>query len=486
MSKLGAARLLMILSILALTIFQGYWLRNVYKEEKSNLQKSADLLFRESMYSVQAERFKNDTLIYRDIGPNNIFVMDLVNDLEKRRLPKDSAGALREQQSMTISVKRDSTFFREAISPDSVMKWTHDDKPAGLQDHRPGHSIIRYLETNTTVGDTIPLRRIDSAYKAALAKSGINLPFSVLKTEPLTKPIADDDNIHSSLVPVGLMRAIGYQAVLYNPGTYLVRKMASQVLFSLLLIALTVVSFIFIFRSLLQQRRLTASKNEFISNITHELKTPISTVGVSIEAMRNFNVLENPARTNEYLNIAGSELKRLEMLVDKVLRLSMFENRALSLQYEMVKLDEIVEEVLHSMRLQFEKAEAKTDFQKIGNHFSLMGDHLHLASVVYNLLDNALKYSKGNVQIKILLEEQPNGVRLTVEDNGIGISREYHEKIFEKFFRVPAGNSHNVKGYGLGLSYVSHVVEEHGGRIQVQSEPGEFTRIKIELPRSNG
>jgi len=304
--------------------------------------------------------------------------------------------------------------------------------------------------------------------------------------ERLNKPAVEDHHIHTSLVPVGLMRATGYQAVLFNPTSYLMRKIVSQVLFSLLLLALTVVSFIFIFRSLLQQNRLTESKNEFISNITHELKTPISTVGVSIEAMRNFNVLENPDRTNEYLNIAGSELKRLEMLVDKVLRLSMFENRALALQYEVVKLNEIVEEVLRSMRLQFEKNNAAIDFQKTGNDFSLKGDHLHLVSVVYNLLDNALKYSKGNIQIKILLEADPAALRLTVEDNGIGISREYHQKIFEKFFRVPGGDRHDVKGYGLGLSYVSHIVEEHGGKILVQSQPGEFTRIGIELPRNNG
>jgi len=180
MSKLGAARLLMILSILALTIFQGYWLRNVYREEKSNLQKSADLLFRESMYGVQAERFKQDTLIYRGIGPNNLFVMDVVSDLEKRALPKDSGASLREQRSMMISVKKDSTFFTETVSPDSVMKWTQGDRRDPFQDHRPGHSIVRYLETNTTVGDTIPLQKIDSAYRAALAKSEIDLPFSVV------------------------------------------------------------------------------------------------------------------------------------------------------------------------------------------------------------------------------------------------------------------------------------------------------------------
>jgi two-component system phosphate regulon sensor histidine kinase PhoR len=297
---------------------------------------------------------------------------------------------------------------------------------------------------------------------------------------------ANPGEIQTTPVPIGLMRNPVYHAVLYQPGAFLARKMLSQVLFSVLLVALTLVSFIFIFRNLLRQKRLTESKNEFISNITHELKTPISTVAVAIEAMRNFNVLQNPQKAGEYLDIADQELKRLSLLVDKVLRLSMFEKKALELSTELVKLDEVVEEVMKSMRLQFEKQNAKVGFTKKGKDFSMMGDHLHMASVVYNLLDNALKYNGDNIEIQISLEDETRKLRLEFTDNCIGIPAAYRDKVFEKFFRVPAGDRHNVKGYGLGLSYVSHIVEKHGGKIGVESEPGKFTRFIIEIPKEHG
>jgi signal transduction histidine kinase len=201
--------------------------------------------------------------------------------------------------------------------------------------------------------------------------------------------------------------------------------------------------------------------------------------------MRNFNVLHNPAKTSEYLDIADQELKRLGLLVDKVLKLSMFENRELELSRELVKMDEVIDEVVKSMRLQFEKQNAKVEFTKAGDEFTILGDHLHLASVVYNLLDNALKYSGSQIQILISLTAEPGMLRLEVTDNGIGIPAAYKDKVFEKFFRVPAGDRHNVKGYGLGLSYVAHIVEKHGGKISVDSDLGKFTRFTIEIPRQD-
>ena len=138
------------------------------------------------------------------------------------------------------------------------------------------------------------------------------------------------------------------------------------------------------------------------------------------------------------------------------------------------------------MRLQFEKQNANVGFTKTGSDFSLKGDHLHLASVVYNLLDNALKYSGDKIEIQISLEDQIKRLRLEVTDNGIGIPPAYHDKVFEKFFRVPTGNLHNAKGYGLGLSYVAHVVNRHHGTIKVESIEGNGSKFIISLPKHNG
>ncbi|MCC6280067.1 MAG: HAMP domain-containing histidine kinase, partial [Saprospiraceae bacterium] len=195
-----------------------------------------------------------------------------------------------------------------------------------------------------------------------------------------------------------------------------------------------------------------------------------------------FDALQNPQRTQEYLDIAGMELNRLSLLVDKVLRISLFEKQEPELRSEPIDLKILVEEILHSMRLQFEKCRAQVQFLPEGNFFALKGDRLHLVSVVYNLLDNALKYSTQHPEIRIGITHENQQLSLRVEDNGIGIPPAFQERIFEKFFRVPTGDVHDVKGHGLGLSYVAGVVRLHGGSIAVESRENAGTCFTIVLP----
>jgi two-component system phosphate regulon sensor histidine kinase PhoR len=198
----------------------------------------------------------------------------------------------------------------------------------------------------------------------------------------------------------------------------------------LFLVGVTVFSFVLLYRNLQRQRKLSEIKNEFISNITHELKTPIATVGVAIEALRNFNAINDPQRTKEYLDISQNELQRLSLLVDKVLKLSMFEKKEIELKYELLDLKGVVDEVVSSMRLQIEKHHATVSINTEGDAH-LQGDRLHLLSVVFNLLDNALKYGNGNTAIKFDLKERENDVELSVADNGIGIDPGQSERVRE-------------------------------------------------------
>jgi two-component system phosphate regulon sensor histidine kinase PhoR len=261
-------------------------------------------------------------------------------------------------------------------------------------------------------------------------------------------------------------------------------KLKLPVLFSLLLVGITIASFVLLYRNMMKQRRLAELKNEFISNITHELKTPIATVGVAIEALKSFNAIHDPKRTEEYLDISQNELQRLNLLVDKVLKLSMFEKKEVELKYELLNLKDVVDEVMASMRLQIEKYRAIVSLNVEGD-CTLQADRLHLLSVVFNLLDNALKYGSENPVIRINLEEQENNIVLQVADNGIGIPAGYKDKVFDKFFRIPHGDTHNAKGYGLGLSYAAHVVKKHKGTITVESETDKGTTFIITLPKQN-
>jgi signal transduction histidine kinase len=349
----------------------------------------------------------------------------------------------------------------------------------------PEKNIVRLLTTGKVLDDSIPVSRLDSVYRKELSKVNIPLAFSI--------HMGKDDSLHrkdtlaagsyaTRPASVGFIKPYWYQAAFEDPAALLVKRVSPQILFSLFLVAFTSVTFLFLYRNLAEQRRLTEMKNDFISNITHELKTPIATVSVAVEALRNFGGMQNPERTKEYLDISAAELQRLGLLVDKVLKLSLFENRALELKKENFDLKDLLQEVVNTMRLQFEKHHAVLNMEVQGSYFMVHADRLHITSVIYNLLDNALKYSTGKPEISVLLKHDTDNVQLSVSDKGMGIPQAFRNRIFDKFFRVPTGDHHNIKGYGLGLSYVAGVVEKHGGTIEVVSEEGKGSTFTVKLP----
>lgn len=289
----------------------------------------------------------------------------------------------------------------------------------------------------------------------------------------LTMPVGNKQGIDKSKLAVAI----------YGYKPYITQKILPEVLFALFVFGITAVSFALIYSSFRQQKRLIALKNDFISNMTHELKTPITTVGVAIEAMKSFDVLKNPEQTKEYLDISKNEINRLSFLVDKVLKMAAFEQKNPVLTLETVNVVALTEEVLSSMQLQFDKFGASVDLDKKGSDFNIQADRMHITSVLYNLIDNALKYGGDNPSIHVELEAPfYEFVRISIADKGQGIPPQYQDKIFDKFFRIPTGDVHDIKGHGLGLSYVASVVKQHGGNINVESEEGKGSRFSVFLP----
>lgn len=250
---------------------------------------------------------------------------------------------------------------------------------------------------------------------------------------------------------------------------YLVGRMYPQMFFVLILLSLTAAAFLVAFKSLRSQIKLGAMKDDFISNMSHELKTPIATVKVALEALNNYNIIDDPKLNREYLGMAASEMDRLELLATRVLNTSLLESGKIYLQQETYDIRKLVDEVLQSMQLRFQKYEAKVSFTVTGTGFLIPMDKLHMQGVLVNLLDNSLKYGDKPIHIDIRLTEQNGAIQLALADNGPGIPEEYKEKVFEKFFRVPTGNRHNIKGHGLGLSYAAQVMRQHNGNIFVNN-----------------
>lgn len=343
-------------------------------------------------------------------------------------------------------------------------------------------TIKNVLLSTKSINDSLPVSTIDSAFKLACNNKNLFIQFQIIKDSIVPKQFKPAI-LSTSIVPVGFANPIGYRATLLNTTPYLVQKITPQIILSIGLLAFLIAAFVFLYRNMLEQQRIAQIKNQFISNITHELKTPIATVHVAIEALKNFNAIQDPNKTKEYLDISGTELNRLSLLVDKVLKLSMFEQKEIELKKDWIDLNAIIQEVLNCMKLQIEKHKAQIIYTTPSDALMIQADQMHITSVLYNLIDNALKYSKASPIIQIGYRDLPEKIELSIADNGIGIPAAYQDKIFEKFFRVPTADHHNVKGYGLGLSYVAHIIQQHNGKIDVISHEEKGTQFIIQLPK---
>jgi len=274
----------------------------------------------------------------------------------------------------------------------------------------------------------------------------------------------------------------GYQLFIDFPHqkNYLAKQMWPTLLASLLLILIVVVAFYSAVATIFKQKKVSEIKNDFISNMTHELKTPISTISLACEAIEDPDVSLNNESLNSFIGMISAENKRLGKLVEKVLQTSLIEKGSLKIQKELFAVHDIVREAIKAFRIQFQRQGGNIE-EGIIDEIFMSVDKVHFSNVIINLLDNALKYSPNQPMAKIQLTKTTVGMCLRISDNGIGIKKEDQKRIFDKLYRVSTGDIHNVKGFGLGLDYVKSIINLHGGQVSVKSEFGNGSTFKIEL-----
>ncbi|HEX2532160.1 MAG TPA: HAMP domain-containing sensor histidine kinase, partial [Chitinophagaceae bacterium] len=450
--------LVMLITMVGITSFQVYWLDSTYDREKRTLEIRSNMLFRETVNRLQAAKLQLDPLL-SEAGVPMPRQGPWERPMRVRIHPNQKViamvNALRDKAKDTLRTEK------------HIIRRRFYDTADGFR-HRKGNRLIEFLYDMDSLQDSVRIQEIDTALARRMDQQGIDVSYSITRYR---RERESDERVYNE-VTLGFLNPITYRIELGNTTGYLLKRISPAILLSLFIVGFTLFSFFILYRSLLKQRRLADIKNDFISNITHELKTPIATVSVAIEALRSFNASMDKQRTKEYLDISANELQRLSLLVDKVLKLSMFEKKEIELKYEPLNLYDLVQEVTASLRLQFEKAGAEVEVEAEGDT-GFEGDRLHVVSVIFNLVDNALKYCPLQPVIRIRVRGLGSHVKLSVSDNGIGIPAEYRDKVFDQFFRVPTGNLHNAKGYGLGLSYVAHVVKKHRGIIEVDSAEGQ-------------
>ncbi|WP_139922273.1 cell wall metabolism sensor histidine kinase WalK [Hymenobacter sp. DG01] len=338
-------------------------------------------------------------------------------------------------------------------------------------------------------GNHVGLASLTHAYRQQLHQRGIDsaaagLDTFSLRRMPKVSALAAQPPLQTAHHPPPVLLSPAYgiyaQARPLSPTPYLWQRLGGLLGGSLLLLVLTGSCFVLVWHTLRAQRKLAEVKNDFINNMTHELKTPLATVAAAVETLECFGLQADPQKARTYLHIARTELRRLADLVDKVLTIATEEQAHLVLHPEAVRPAELVQAAVRRHQLQADKP---VHFQlEMAPDEVIQADRFHLEGAINNLLDNAIKYSTESVSIQVSSRRTAGGWQMTVQDDGIGIAGSDQAAVFDRFFRVPTGNLHPVKGFGLGLYYVRQVAERHGGHVTLRSELGQGSAFSLWLP----
>lgn len=339
--------------------------------------------------------------------------------------------------------------------------------------------------------DTAQVRRL---LKSQLAQKGISENFElglqtnqdkVIGIGTLSDPLVlQREGVQAKLFPNDILGNENFLLVHFpEKSSHVFRQVWLPISSSILFILVIIFCFYYAIRIILRQKALSDIKNDFINNMTHEFKTPLATVSLAVEALQDPELNHQDKFRSKYLGIIREENKRLVNQVEKVLQAAALDRNEFKLHIEPIHLTAMLKASMDHIGLQVENRGGKIDFQDQLKDPYVEGDAFHLSHIFNNLLDNAIKYSQSNPKIVVSAKDLGEWVSISIQDQGIGMSKEAAKKIFDKFYRVPTGNIHDVKGFGLGLSYVKTMVEAHNGGIAVQSEPGKGSTFTIKLPK---
>ncbi len=410
----------------------------------------------------------------------------------------DSTGTVEYRKRRTLKQTNGQPFFSDITSEVSSLEGNTDPrldrlmKKSGLV-----NDIFRELfnvNANSGIEERVNPLLIDSLLHAELETAGISADFEFGLYDFINNKLFMD---HPSDHARELMRSkfrvrLFPHDILYHPD-YLMLFFPSQesyvfnnlwVMFgsSAFFILILIGSFYYTIHTIIRQKRLSDIKNDFINNMTHELKTPISTISLACEALNDPDLNKSATTATNYTRMIAEENKRLSILVENVLRSAMLDQSDFRLRNDSLDMHELIQRVMKSFQVHFERRKVNLKVSLDAKNFKLTGDQVHLTNAVFNLIDNALKYTPESPEIVVTSFNQGGYFCLAVADNGVGISRDQHKKIFDKLYRVPTGNVHNVKGFGLGLSYVKSIIEKHRGLIKLESELGVGSTFTVFIP----
>ena len=359
--------------------------------------------------------------------------------------------------------------------------------------------ILNMLSSSST--RSLP-ERVDNTVLAneltdQLANNGIEIPFHYVFTTNTGRPIYTcckdfNPNVVVNSYSQAVFRndspnRMGVIRVYFPTLDDYIDKSVGLMLPSLIFIAILMITFAFTLFLITRQRKITEMKNDFVNNMTHEFKTPISTISLAAQMLNDQSVAKSPQMFKHISGVITDETKRLRFQVEKVLQMSMFERQSNTMKLKEMDIDELINGVVNTFKLKVENIGGTIDANFETEDPFAMADEMHFTNVIFNLMDNAVKYKRADVPLHLEVRtwNESGKLMISISDNGIGIKKDDLKKIFDKFYRVHTGNRHDVKGFGLGLAYVKKVILNHKGTIKAESELGNGTKFIITLPQNN-
>ncbi|WP_455970595.1 sensor histidine kinase [Bacteroides congonensis] len=495
--------ILVICSLAGIFVYQAYWLTGLYRTMKQDMENTIRDAMRTSDFNeivLRVNELQKDNVEHGSVtvsagygaDGNSLVTSQTISYTDSTY--KDTLHSRTETIADTIRTDTGSDEARAVASSESgldvLLKKQDSLKELLLSIQQGIHAgVDTYIDINlqrydSLLNNVLKEHELEIPHHTLLIHTGRNADSTVMYID--TVGMAGD----SSYIPTpravrydydfNMSRSQRYQLV-FEPVDSLVWKHMTGILATSFIILLILgFSFWFLIRTLLRQKTLEEIKSDFTNNITHELKTPIAVAYAANDALLNFNQAEEKTKRDQYLRICQEQLQRLSSLVEQILSMSMERRKTFRLHPEEVNLKELIVSLVEQHQLKADKPMQIT-LEIEPETLTIVVDRTHFSNIISNLIDNAVKYSKERADITIRCRQTEQTVTISIADRGIGIPLDKQKHIFDKFYRVPTGNLHNVKGYGLGLFYVKSIVEKHGGTITVKSEPGKGSIFTITL-----
>jgi len=351
-------------------------------------------------------------------------------------------------------------------------------------------SKLHYLEVNFTV-QQLSDDEVSDAITRALQLNNIKQPFEYCITNIYKFPIKSSagfrQDVTTPYIELSPDNNSLNQETLYlyvnEDKNQVLREMWWMILSSIIFTTIIILAFALTVRTLFNQKKISEIKSDFINNMTHELKTPLATISLAIDALTNEKVIHDADKIKIYSSMIKEENKRMNKQVEKILQAARLEKEEIKLNLQSLDAHQVIYKIADNLALQMQEKNGELLLKLNATNSIIQADEVHFSNIIFNLLDNAMKYSNDSPRIEVETITASNGMlQIKIKDHGIGMDKETQSRIFEKFYRAHTGNLHNVKGFGLGLSYVKAIVDAHDGKIKVESTPGKGSTFTISMP----